>query len=113
MFKELVTYAVPFVLVGLAIPIYQNIDTFTINMLFQSIGYGQAKAETINSVIGLAQILVMVPVSLATAFSMSLIPGITSSFVQRNLREVKGKITKRCSCCCFYSSCCGRALFIG
>lgn len=94
MFKELVTYAVPFVLVGLAIPIYQNIDTFTINMLFQSIGYGQAKAETINSVIGLAQILVMVPVSLATAFSMSLIPGITSSFVQGNLREVKGKITK-------------------
>ncbi|KRD90049.1 transporter [Bacillus sp. Root147] len=103
MFKELVTYAVPFVLVGLAIPIYQNIDTFTINMLFQSIGYGQAKAETINSVIGLAQILVMVPVSLATAFSMSLIPGITSSFVQGNLREVKGKITKTLQLLLFFT----------
>ncbi len=47
---------------SIAIPIYQNIDTFTINELFKSIGYTLYEAETINSVIGLAQILVMVPV---------------------------------------------------
>lgn len=94
MFKELISYAIPFVLVGLAIPIYQNIDTFTINVLFQSIGYKQDQAESINSVIGLAQILVMVPVSLATAFGMSLLPGITSSYVKGNLKEVKEKMNK-------------------
>ena len=103
MFKELTTYALPFVLVGLAIPIYQNIDTFTINTLFQSIGYRQAEAETINSVIGLAQILVMVPVSLATAFSMSLIPGITSSFVKGELRVVKSKMTQTLEMLLFFT----------
>ncbi|WP_462406645.1 putative polysaccharide biosynthesis protein [Gracilibacillus sp. Marseille-QA3620] len=93
-FKELIGYAVPFVITGLAIPIYQNIDTFTINQLFQSIGYKLDEAETINSVIGLAQILVMVPVSLATAFGMSLIPGITSAFTRGKMLEVQSKISQ-------------------
>lgn len=93
-YKELIGYAVPFVITGLAIPIYQNIDTFTINELFQSIGYKLDEAETINSVIGLAQILVMVPVSLATAFGMSLIPGITSAFTSGKMLEVQSKISQ-------------------
>lgn len=93
-FKELIGYAVPFVITGLAIPIYQNIDTFTINKLFQSIGYKLDEAEAINSVIGLAQILVMVPVSLATAFGMSLIPGITSAFTSGKISDVQNKISQ-------------------
>ncbi|MCA1054065.1 polysaccharide biosynthesis protein [Rossellomorea aquimaris] len=94
MFKELIGYAIPFVLAGLAIPIYQNIDTFTINRTFQSIGYRLADAENVNSVIGLAQILVMVPVSLATAFGMSLIPGITSAYTSGRMKDVHTKITQ-------------------
>lgn len=103
MLKELVSYAVPFVIVGLTIPIYQNIDTYTINPLFQSIGYTQREAETVNAVVGLAQILVMVPVSLATAFSLSLIPGITSSFVQNDLTDVHQKITKTIQLLLFFT----------
>ncbi|MCY8233397.1 putative polysaccharide biosynthesis protein [Priestia endophytica] len=103
MFKELISYAIPFVLVGLAIPIYQNIDTFTINSLFQSIGYSLSQAENINSVIGLSQVLVMVPVSLATAFGMSLIPGITSSYVKGHLEEVKEKISKTLQVLMFFT----------
>ncbi|WP_243291795.1 polysaccharide biosynthesis protein [Bacillus sp. FJAT-47783] len=103
MLKELISYAIPFVIVGLTIPIYQNIDTFTINKLFQSIGYQLDEAEVINSVIGLAQILVMVPVSLATAFGMSLIPGITTSFVTGNIREVHRKITKTIQILVFFT----------
>lgn len=94
MFKELISYAIPFVVTGLTIPIYQNIDTFTINKLFRLVGYSLIEAETVNSVIGLAQILIMVPVSLATAFGMSLIPGITSSFTIGNIDEVHHKITR-------------------
>jgi len=103
MFKELIGYAIPFVITGLAIPIYQNIDTFTINQLFQSIGYKLDEAETINSIIGLVQILVMVPVSLATAFGMSLIPGITSDFISGRLLEVQGKITKTIQILMFFT----------
>ncbi|MBH9966781.1 transporter [Bacillus sp. MKU004] len=91
-FKELIGYAFPFVVAGLAIPIYQNIDTFTINPIFQSSGYTLHESETVNSVIGLAQILVMVPVSLATAFGMSLIPGITSAYTSGRMTEVKNRI---------------------
>ncbi|WP_283152155.1 putative polysaccharide biosynthesis protein [Guptibacillus hwajinpoensis] len=103
MFKELIGYAVPFVITGLAIPIYQNIDTFTINKLFQSIGYDLYQAETINSVIGLAQILVMVPVSLATAFGMSLIPGITSAFNSGRMLEVHNKISQTIQILIFFT----------
>lgn len=102
-FKELIGYAVPFVITGLAIPIYQNIDTFTINKLFQSIGYKLDEAETVNSVIGLAQILVMVPVSLATAFGMSLIPGITSAFISGRILEVQSKISQTIQILMFFT----------
>ncbi|GAM12251.1 putative polysaccharide biosynthesis protein [Mesobacillus selenatarsenatis] len=102
-FKELIGYAIPFVITGLAIPIYQNIDTFTINKLFQSIGYKLDEAETINSVIGLAQILVMVPVSLATAFGLSLIPGITSDFTSGRMLQVRSKISKTMQILLFFT----------
>ena len=103
MFKELIGYAIPFVITGLTIPIYQNVDTFTINKLFQSIGYNLEEAETINSVIGLAQILVMVPVSLATAFGMSLMPGITSDFTSGRMLEVQNKISKTIQILLFFT----------
>ncbi|MBT2641485.1 polysaccharide biosynthesis protein [Bacillus sp. ISL-41] len=103
MLRELIGYAIPFVITGLAIPIYQNIDTFTINKLFQSIGYKLNEAETINSVIGLAQILVMIPVSLATAFGMSLIPGITSDFIGERILEVRNKISETIQIIVFFT----------
>ena len=58
-------------MVGLAIPLYQTIDTFTINKLLIQIGYMQGEAEKINAIIGLVQMVVLIPVSVATAFSMS------------------------------------------
>ena len=45
LYKELFTYSIPFVVVGLAIPLYQTIDTFTINKLLIQIGYMQGEAE--------------------------------------------------------------------
>ena len=112
MFKELVGYAIPFVVAGLTIPIYQNIDTFTINKLFQSIGYKLEEAETINSVIGLAQILIMVPVSLATAFGMSLIPGITSDFISGRMLEVQNKVSQTIQILVFFTLPAGMGLCI-
>ena len=53
LYKELFTYSIPFVVVGLAIPLYQTIDTFTINKLLIQIGYMQGEAEKINAIIDL------------------------------------------------------------
>ncbi|MEI5909560.1 polysaccharide biosynthesis protein [Bacillus spongiae] len=103
MFKELSGYAIPFVITGLALPIYQTIDTYTINPLFQSMNYTLGEAETINAVIGLVQILVLVPVSLATAFGMSLIPGITSAFISNRMIEVQSKISQTIQILMFFT----------
>ncbi|MGF2615765.1 polysaccharide biosynthesis protein [Rossellomorea vietnamensis] len=102
-FKELAGYAIPFVITGLAIPIYQNIDTFTINELFVSAGYTLEEAETVNSVIRMALILVMVPLSLATAFGMSLIPEITSAYTRGEIKEVNAQISQSIQVMLFFT----------
>lgn len=84
LYKELFTYSIPFVIVGLAVPLYQTMDTFTINKLLLGVGYLQNEAETINAVIGLVQMVVLIPVSVATAFSMSLVPEMTKAYTARN-----------------------------
>ncbi|MFD3445868.1 oligosaccharide flippase family protein [Microbacteriaceae bacterium 4G12] len=84
LYKELFTYSIPFVIVGLAIPMYQTIDTFTMNKLLMHIGYLQGEAEKMNAIIGLVQMIVLIPVSLATAFSMSLVPEMTKAFTAKN-----------------------------
>ena len=84
LYKELFAYSIPFVVVGLAIPLYQTIDTFTINKLLMQMGYLQREAEKMNAVIGLVQMIVLIPVSVATAFSMSLVPEMTKAYVARN-----------------------------
>lgn len=84
LYKELFAYSIPFIVVGLAIPLYQTIDTFTINKLLMQVGYLQREAEKINAVIGLVQMVVLIPVSVATAFSMSLVPEMTKAYTAKN-----------------------------
>jgi O-antigen/teichoic acid export membrane protein len=84
LYKELFMYSIPFVIVGLSIPMYQTADTFTINQLLMNIGYQQAGAEKVNAIISLVQMVVLIPVSLATAFSMSLVPEMTKAYTAGN-----------------------------
>ena len=94
MYKELITYAIPFVIVGLAIPLYQTADTYMVNSALRGIGYTLLEAESVNSAISLAQKLILIPVSLATAFSLSLIPAITQSYTARDLRTLHQQVTQ-------------------
>ena len=92
--KELLFSAIPLVLIGLAIPLFQLIETFTINKPLMSIGYSQIEAETVNSLIALVQKLILIPVGLATALSLTLLPAVTAAFTRKNSLEVKGLITE-------------------
>ncbi|MGR5954126.1 polysaccharide biosynthesis protein [Bacillus paranthracis] len=94
LYKELFTYSIPFVVVGLAIPLYQTIDTFTINKLLIQIGYMQGEAEKINAIIGLVQMVVLIPVSVATAFSMSLVPEMTKAYTAGNVKLLYKHFTR-------------------
>jgi len=93
-YKELFSYAIPFVIVGLAIPLFQSIDTFTINKAMMAIGSKQVEAETVNSIISLAQKVILIPVSLATAFGLTLVPAMTKSYTAKNFHELHEQMTK-------------------
>ena len=94
MFKELFSYAIPFVFVGLAIPIYQAADTFMINKALMGINYSLADAEKMNSIISLIQKIILIPMSLATAFGLSLVPAITKSYTSDDKALMHQQITK-------------------
>lgn len=79
-YKELFSYAIPIAIVSLAVPLYQMVDTFTINRALMAMGATQAEAETVNALIGLVQKVILIPVALATGFAYTLVPAITSSY---------------------------------
>lgn len=93
-YKEVLYYSIPFVVVGLAIPIYQNIDIFTINPTLIKQGFSQEKAEFVNSIVALVQKITTIPIVFANAFALTLVPSITKSFFGNNKEELHHKITK-------------------
>ncbi|WP_396136017.1 oligosaccharide flippase family protein [Bacillus sp. NEB1478] len=94
-YKETIKYAIPFVAVGLAIPLYQMVDQFTIVNTLKTVSYSQTEAESIYAIITqIAHKLVMIPVSLATALALTLIPVITKSFTQSNKDVLHKQITQ-------------------
>ncbi len=95
-YKELITYAVPFVAVGLAIPLYQLIDMFTItNALQQGLGFDQGKAENFYAVMQTyTQKLIMIPVSLSTGVALTVIPLITTLYTKKDFPVLHNQITK-------------------
>jgi polysaccharide transporter, PST family len=85
MFKEVFSYAGPFVFVGLAIPIYNYIDTNTFNRAMYDAGFDEKITIAMFSVLLLyVPKLVMIPVSLATAFGLTIIPSVTASYTNNN-----------------------------
>ncbi|MCC3358013.1 putative polysaccharide biosynthesis protein [Bacillus sp. REN16] len=100
MFKELFSYAGPFVLVGLAIPLYQYVDQLTFNRTMMENGIGKDVSEGLFSYVTfMVPKLVMIPVSLATAFSLTLVPTITNSFTSGDFKLLRSQIDKTFQIC--------------
>ncbi|WP_088013571.1 polysaccharide biosynthesis protein [Gottfriedia acidiceleris] len=94
MFKELFSYSIPYVFVGLAIPLYQLVDQFTYNRAMESIGLKDIAENTYVMFSYTSHKLVMIPVSLATAFGLTLVPAITEAFVNNNHKKLQSQITQ-------------------
>lgn len=91
-YKEILLYAAPFVFVGIANPLFQFIDQITFERAMTSIGQG-AEATAAFSVLNFqTHKLVIIPVSLATAFSLTLVPTITTAFVENNRKSLKSQL---------------------
>ncbi|WP_227396572.1 putative polysaccharide biosynthesis protein [Jeotgalibacillus aurantiacus] len=92
MYKEIILYSIPFVLVGVANPLFQLVDTLTFNKAMVSIGLAAVTDLQLEILNFTTHKLVIIPVSLATAFAMTLIPVITSSFSKGNWSNLNRQI---------------------
>ncbi|MBC5638601.1 polysaccharide biosynthesis protein [Ornithinibacillus sp. BX22] len=80
--RELLRYAGPFVIVSLAIPLFQIVDTVTFNRTMVAIGQGEISEALFGSIYSLSHKLVIIPVTIATGLSLAVMPVVTSSFTQ-------------------------------
>jgi O-antigen/teichoic acid export membrane protein len=94
MYKEILIYAAPFVFVGIANPLFQLIDQFTFEMAMKSIGMGSIATDAFSILNFQSHKLVIIPVSLATAFSLTLVPSVTASFVENNVKNLNHQLNQ-------------------
>ncbi|EDL63874.1 putative polysaccharide biosynthesis protein [Bacillus sp. SG-1] len=91
-YKEIIAYSIPFIFVGIANPLFQLVDQVTFNRAMGAIGNADI-ADTAFGVLNFAaHKLVIIPVSLATAFSMSLLPLITSAYTQNEYGKMNRQL---------------------
>jgi len=94
LYKELLAYAGPFILVGIATPLYQLIDQVTFNRTMTEIGLGNI-TETAYAAINLyGHKLVIIPVTLATGLSLALLPAITKSYTEDSPKQLYRQINQ-------------------
>ncbi|MBA4537729.1 oligosaccharide flippase family protein [Bacillus aquiflavi] len=91
---EIIQYSIPFVIVGIANPLFQLIDQFTFNRAMSAIGLA-AQSDTSLGIINFdTHKLVIIPVSLATAFSLTLIPSVTKAFTERDRQSMTSQLNQ-------------------
>lgn len=94
MIIELFRYAGPFVLVGIAIPLYQNVDSFTFNKAMVSIGQGDLSDTAFSAINLYGHKLIIIPVTIATGLSLAIIPELTKAFTQNNRKVLFKQINQ-------------------
>jgi O-antigen/teichoic acid export membrane protein len=87
-YKEVFIYAAPFVFVGIANPLFQLIDQLTFNRAMVEIGLAKQTDYAFSVLNFESHKLVIIPVSLATAFSLTLVPSVTKAFVEGNRKDL-------------------------
>lgn len=91
---ELLTYAGPFVLVGMATPLYQLIDQVTVERALLAIGQDKVAGIALGVINFYAHKVVIIPVTLATGLSLAILPALTKSFNEGNKAVVFKQINQ-------------------
>lgn len=87
-YKEIIKYILPFVLVGVINPLYQFVDMITFNGAMASIGLAKVTDTYLTMLNFLTHKVVMIPVMVATGFSMAIIPVITDFYSKGNQKGI-------------------------
>jgi len=91
---ELFSYAGPFILVGIAIPLYQLVDSFTFNRAMIVAGYGEIAELSIATINLYGHKLISIPITIATGLSLTIVPALTESFTKQNRAKLVKEINQ-------------------
>ena len=94
--KQIVAYAIPFVMIDVFRTLYNSIDVvMLVKVLVNGIGYTPELAEGVMGIVSTwGNKLNMIVISVGTGVVSSLIPTISASFVKKDMKEVNRKINK-------------------
>lgn len=93
-YKEILQYSIPIVFVGLSNPLFQLVDMLTFNRAMNEIGLAKVTDTYLSMLNLLTHKIVIIPVMLATGFSMALIPTITKYYTLGDFNGLKGAMNK-------------------
>ena len=94
-FKKIITYALPFIIIDLMRSGYGIIDSLTVVKTMVNLGYDVKVAESSIGVLATwGTKLNMIIASIALGITMSLIPNLVSSYTKGNLKAVNRKINQ-------------------
>lgn len=94
LFIELFSYAGPFILVGIAIPLYQLVDSFTFNKAMVIGGYEEIITVSMATINMYGHKLITIPVTLATGLSLTIIPALTESFTKKDFHKLEKEMNQ-------------------
>ncbi|UXV36054.1 polysaccharide biosynthesis protein [Staphylococcus sp. IVB6181] len=93
MYKEIISYSIPFVIVSLNFPLFNIVDQLTHNNALGIAGVPQQLHDYFFTILNMTtNKIVMIPTSLAAGFAISLIPYITKTYESGELSEMHRQI---------------------
>ncbi|MCS4485308.1 putative polysaccharide biosynthesis protein [Staphylococcus americanisciuri] len=93
MYKEIISYSIPFVIVSLNYPLFMIVDQLTHNNALNVAGVAPRMQDMFFTILNMTtNKIVMIPTSLAAGFAISLIPFITKTYEDGNYREMHKQI---------------------
>src|SRR5699024_3866792 len=94
-YKEIIKYSIPFVIVSLCFPIINLIDQFTHNTGLAIGGVNSSLHDVYFTMLSMTtNKIVMIPTSLAAGFAVSLVPFITNTYNSGRIDEMHIQIRK-------------------
>ena len=95
LFKKIITYTIPFVVMGLIGSSFELVDMFTVVRTLTRYGYSTETASIImNIVTTLGSKLNVIITAVASGIVVSLLPNLTSDYVKGDIKEVRHKINQ-------------------
>ena len=93
MYKEIISYSIPFVIVSLNFPLFNLVDQFTHNGALDLSGVPSRFHDYFFTILNMTtNKIVMIPTSLSAGFAVSLIPFITKTYESGELSEMHRQI---------------------